>query len=1014
MNISRVIEVANSKMGPANEQEKGIFKGSINIDGKEAGTYFIDFTDRADCDSFSFYQENLLANEYYRSREELQWNIYLFLLKDAPNHEFKKMLEKDERYARKYVLQEEEFVQFFEVAVSKNEITNNLIDRLKEELEKIGDSVLSVDKNAADIARIIKRGTAKQVKSKKLLEKKDSVLKMQSITSIQFNMKFRKFLAGEKFEFKKVNLFKGINGAGKTSILEAIELALCGKNFRNRRVTEEDGVINVMFNNSGIWEACKPTVSELFQHRENEWYNKTSTRLNDMCISFNRFNYFNADAAYSFANAMSVEESRVALNNIIFGPEYDLLLDQANKMLEEIRPEYNRISGERGAFEQQKGVYDKKINEWKPKESLSKIAAEIDADLSRFGFINSLPSILEDRVFIEKQIDGITCILRELVEIEIEGPQSIIKYKEEYKKNVSFIAQINELKDDLSDIRNNKRNLEDDLNHLENCVVYFNNPSLFELTGSSERIKNLEQWIARTEHIKMLLESMDFKKYLQSITLEGIISQTKKAILSKKNERNGLNDRLRKEVSRLGKVKEMINQIKVFGKSVIEEEAGRENCPLCDAAINRSQLLERLINNYESEENGYNLDDLQEIISSYESDLDELESDYSLLMNIKDVTRFRNLDISISIGRILAIFCADIEQVNVFQSKLDEEKGLVYFGAQNNVNEVSLQVLTTRLSKKYPDYAFSLENKEYFLNQISHVKQLIQSNSEKYESCRSKMLLYRERFLEEELPEVEIGEWEIFNKIDKRISELGSKVKIIDELLSKLQLLIDVKGSSYKDLIFELDLICDKISIYRKELKLELELEEAMKVSAEMENKLKDGEGKYLEYKDAYQKLDRIKKNPADNHVKSFFDQHMKEVMDVFQSIHVPVEFKELKYNEGALNLIDVNNEQREVTQISTGQRSALAIAIFLTLNRSLKKGPDLIIFDDPMAFVDDLNALSFLDYLRFFVLKENKQIFFATANVKLANLFRRKFQFLGIDDGYKEWDLNHVEREMG
>jgi hypothetical protein len=35
------------------------------------------------------------------------------------------------------------------------------------------------------------------------------------------------------------------------------------------------------------------------------------------------------------------------------------------------------------------------------------------------------------------------------------------------------------------------------------------------------------------------------------------------------------------------------------------------------------------------------------------------------------------------------------------------------------------------------------------------------------------------------------------------------------------------------------------------------------------------------------------------------------------------------------------------------------------------------------------------LDFLRYFVLKEGKQIFFATANEKLARLFDRKFAFL-------------------
>jgi len=62
--------------------------------------------------------------------------------------------------------------------------------------------------------------------------------------------------------------------------------------------------------------------------------------------------------------------------------------------------------------------------------------------------------------------------------------------------------------------------------------------------------------------------------------------------------------------------------------------------------------------------------------------------------------------------------------------------------------------------------------------------------------------------------------------------------------------------------------------------------------------------------------------------------------------------------------------------------------------------------FDDPVAFIDDLNALSFLDYLRFHVLKSEKQIFFATANTRLVHLFEKKFAFL--EDDFKQW---HLER---
>ena len=65
-------------------------------------------------------------------------------------------------------------------------------------------------------------------------------------------------------------------------------------------------------------------------------------------------------------------------------------------------------------------------------------------------------------------------------------------------------------------------------------------------------------------------------------------------------------------------------------------------------------------------------------------------------------------------------------------------------------------------------------------------------------------------------------------------------------------------------------------------------------------------------------------------------------------------------------------------------------------MNGRLQTGPKLIIFDDPVAHVDDINTLSFLDHLREIAVAGDRQLFFATADSKLAALFSRKFRFLG------------------
>jgi exonuclease SbcC len=99
------------------------------------------------------------------------------------------------------------------------------------------------------------------------------------------------------------------------------------------------------------------------------------------------------------------------------------------------------------------------------------------------------------------------------------------------------------------------------------------------------------------------------------------------------------------------------------------------------------------------------------------------------------------------------------------------------------------------------------------------------------------------------------------------------------------------------------------------------------------------------------------------------------------------------------------NGAEVNLGEISTGQRAAFGLSVFLAQNSQLTVAPPVVLIDDPIAHVDDLNSLSFFDYLREITLAGSRQIFFATANDKLATLFERKFDFLG-SKGFRRFNL--------
>jgi ABC-type cobalamin/Fe3+-siderophores transport system ATPase subunit len=136
---------------------------------------------------------------------------------------------------------------------------------------------------------------------------------------------------------------------------------------------------------------------------------------------------------------------------------------------------------------------------------------------------------------------------------------------------------------------------------------------------------------------------------------------------------------------------------------------------------------------------------------------------------------------------------------------------------------------------------------------------------------------------------------------------------------------------------------------------------------------------------------------PLNEAMQAAIHENRKAIEAIFGQIHSPHEFSSLGQN--VTSLVRTDGGDANLSEISTGQRSALGLSMFLAQNMKLRFAPPVILIDDPIAHVDDLNCLAFLDYLREIALTGRRQIFFSTANDKLASMFERKFDFLGPQD---------------
>lgn len=182
-----------------------------------------------------------------------------------------------------------------------------------------------------------------------------------------------------------------------------------------------------------------------------------------------------------------------------------------------------------------------------------------------------------------------------------------------------------------------------------------------------------------------------------------------------------------------------------------------------------------------------------------------------------------------------------------------------------------------------------------------------------------------------------------------------------------------------------------------QEQKADAEIEVVTKTIAGIDAKLKDLESKLGRAKMAQKDFSALQRDHSGEALKTkILHENCEEIERIFSSIHSPSEFSLTDGNQSLQIIRRESNEKVGLHEMSTGQRAAYALSLFLSMNARLQEGPKVLIFDDPIAHIDDINILSFLDYLRDLALTEKRQIFFATADAKLAGIFRHKFRFLG------------------
>lgn len=1018
MNKEKIIDLARNIFPDINpvSKRKDLYRGELKISGKQAGIYYMDLSGEVLVDTFNEYQEKLLADEYYNHPGNLQWNLYLLLLQDTVNPEAKEKIERNDKYARKYVFTESQFEDFFRLDKSDAVLSSNIVLQWKETLKKVDlQEVYSKAKYTEAVERFINNQTKKTTCIESTSDAKDNT-KINFINQITLKNTYREYPKEPRvFRFGKVNLIKGINGVGKTCLLEALELVTCGRTFRNSDKKDPDNCIEAKVNNYRLTEYCTPTDNTKYRLRDAYWYSNNYAKDNYIYTSFNRFNFFNTDAANDLAKSNSEDEVKQALSNIILGTEFNYISERITGFYDRIKPVYNELNRDIHEARQTIKNADLLISRLDKSETLNALSNIITGNIRALHFKNKDLNPEKDSGETESLINQVRALTEKILTSqnpsfanrkELKNAKKKFSQKEisfnEYKVSLEIIAKDISTQEQLINSIATKASL------LASVQKYFTDPRLFEVKGFNKRLSDVEESIRRIQTMNRGLGSIAIQTYSTEENINNVLARNQTNLAVAKSALDNSETELKNLLAQFNSTDKVINEIKLLGKEYLTLSPNADSCPLCQSPFEHLELQKRIeeviLSN--SKENQDKIDSLHQKQQTAKENVDKLTQILNDLSAIKNV--YENTFISdfkdMTLAKIVQEISKFKEEENSYNQRMQEYAAFRQTIESFNITEDEFSYLSNKLITDIgPEFILAFDNKKLFEDKFAEFNS---GNDQLKEQLNT--LQERKFKLNVDFKKLIGLEEDKTYTLDELSSILDSEKRSITAIEYYFDQIIQVIEVQEDEQISEIDL---RLSVMQKNLaSLKVEQQNQYELNQAKKNKLQsqaflDNNIKKFERIEAgFKALQSLRQSDGTEQLDSFFESNLKEVVDIFKTIHAPREFKSLVFQDKQLFLIKENDKRHKVNEISTGQRAALALSIFISLNRQLKNGPNLMIFDDPVSHIDDLNALSFLDFLRFFILKEDRQIFFATANARLASLFEKKFEFLEND--FQKWEL--------
>lgn len=1030
--VDIVREKVIERLAHAVDLGNGVLRGDRRHHDKTFATAYIDLSDDIveRSRNLTKFQEELLGESFFEGEGNQRWNSYLYFwagpqsTKDADFQEAKAKIEHDRHYARKFVLTEEDLLsRIDDISRSrpKTVVSDGALAKWSDQLRQSSLGIVLEQKPRTQLLKQIESGEAfspattivSKTKTKTVDPLGTGILRSLQVTS------FRASCCNGPFSFGDVNLIVGQNGSGKTSLLELIEALYCGRIRRDSSATFTGVQAKLEMPDGTIKDVKGTRVASTIKARNLAWYGRSDHHASMISEGFTRFNFLDTDAAFRLSNETKVENIEDDLSRLLVGPETSALWAYLTKLHDDVATSLHSLDEQLPSLKKQTellGAEVKRLQET-PSQATS-LAKNYQASLKALGAKwengdDAEPVGKSDRVRLEALLRG----LRQALALPSVSPATKLGLR-------TRMAVIEQAIKELAGINQEHEALAVDFASSQTRIATCQ--QAIQLLQKWKRycdagVPDLAATIDRTaEQIKVLRSSLggltlgSVPEFLPEYKDRTIVAAKEAAeaslSLALTQERSGTESL--NQLEQIGQsLQALKGDLRTIAGAIVERTGDSSHCPVCGTFHEQDDLLQKIEALQVTEDPAVN-DGLRLAVQEAKVRVDRERKTIATINALGRYAASSSASATATVSQLREKLAAEHSRLDALLVEQEQHRA-----AEESLGQQSLDLssygdvrdaatslldpgknpfdraeinsaikawdtkLQTEQRTSSAVHEARMETVKRALTLVNGVGVTVQSTQSptNFGSAMERMREHVDsalKFIHHASSQIDVPDTKSFGDIQSAIEETI-------ESLDRAQHAEASESGARDDLSKKTD--------------------ELQRTTAQIENAVVRRE----RLAKAEEVLRRIKQDYSlEDATRDALASIRTQVSYIFGRIHSPSEYELGDFSGDSLLVTRDGRHPRSANQVSTGQRAALALSIFLSLNQSADRVPPIVLIDDPVAHVDDLNALSFFDYLRDLAVSERKQIFFATADTRVAALFQKKFEFLG-ESHYRQISLS-------